>query len=73
MIFMTQDRHIDVTVADPERTATINLSQSFYSFTINLGNFQQALYEGENILALMFDKGEVRIEVSLEEICPIKE
>jgi hypothetical protein len=69
MISMTQDRHIDVIIADPEKTANINFSQSLYSFSMNLGSFHQVLYEAEKILVLIFDRGEIRIELSLEEIC----
>ena len=61
---MTQDRHIDIKIADPERTASFNYSQSLYSFTTNLGKFKQVLYEEENVLVLSFDRGEVRLEIS---------
>lgn len=70
---MAHDRHIDVTITDPNGTVSINLSQSFYSFTANLGNFQRILYEGDNVLVLIFSKGEIRIELTLDDIIPKKE
>ncbi len=72
MILMSEDRHIDVTITDPDRTVKINLSQSFYSFTANIGTFLQVVYEEENVLVLVFSKGEIRIELTLEELCTKK-
>lgn len=65
---MVQNRYIDVEIKNTDRTSTINFTQFNFSFSMNMGGFINACYEAENILLLIFDKGEIRIEISLEEL-----
>lgn len=65
---MNQNRYIDVAINNPDKTSKLLLSHSNFSFTMNLGSFKNAFYESETILLLIYDKGEIRIEISLEEI-----
>ena len=68
MISMVDDRFIDVIITELDENVTIALTQSRFSFTMNFGNFLKASFEEGNVLVLLFDKGEIRIEISLSEI-----
>ena len=65
---MKKDRCIDIVVRDVDKTATIEISQSNYSFSLNVGKLLKVSVEDEQLLLLQFEKGELRIEVSLEEL-----
>ena len=65
---MATDRFIDIFITDLEKNVKINFSQSSFSFTMNVGCLKKASFEDNTVLLLKFDKGEVRIEISLHEI-----
>lgn len=65
---MKKDRFIDIKIKDIEKTGTIEISESNYSFSMNMGKLLKVLMEEEFLLLFQFDKGEIRIETSLEEL-----
>ena len=64
---MEKERYIDVKIQDVEKNATIEFFQTNFSFSMNVGKLNNITTEDENILLFQFDKGEIRIELSLNE------
>ena len=65
---MKKDRYIDISVRDVEKTAIIEISHSNYVFSMNVGDLLNIIVEDDHLLLFQFDKGEIRIEVSLKEL-----
>ena len=65
---MKKDRYIDISVRDVDKTAIIEISHSNYVFSMNVGDLLNIIVEDDHLLLFQFDKGEIRIEVSLKEL-----
>lgn len=65
---MYNERFIDIKVRDVERTATIEFFQADFSISMNVGRLINITLEEENLLLFQFEKGEIRFELSIEEL-----
>jgi len=65
---MKKDISIDVVIRDVDKTATIDFSHANFSFSMNLGSLLKIFIEDDQILFLQFEKGDIRIEISLDEL-----
>lgn len=65
---MPKDRYLDLSIKNIGRIPTIEISESSFSFNIEVGDFKKAEIEEENILLLEFENCELRIEMSIKEL-----
>jgi hypothetical protein len=65
---MKNDIFIDVSVRHVDNAVSIEFSQNNFSFSMNVGRLLKVIVEDKNLLLLQFEKGDIRIEISLEEL-----